>query len=233
MTSTRKSESARANGAKSRGPKTAEGRATSSRNALTHGFTSRSTIILECENHGEFQQILAEYRATYHPETPAEHALVEQMVAARWRIRRLWTIETALIDNEIARRQAQVNHEFTNPDPGIELALAFQSLTDDSRAISLISRYEARLSRMHDRAYATLRELQADRQNKKSPNEPTAVEKTNDVNPVTADQAAEPAAAASTQAQNGDSLERRERSVDAGHNDLRPAALLPQPKHPC
>ena len=188
MSSIRKSEAARTNGAKSRGPKTAAGLAKSSRNSLGHGFTSRSTIVLECENPAEFQQMLADYRSTYNPETAAEQDMVDQMVSARWRIRRLWTIETALLDAEIARRQARVKTEFTHIDGGVELALAFQSLADDSRALSLISRYEFRLSRMHDRAYAALRELQLARENKKMQNEPTAIEKVNDLNPLTAEQ---------------------------------------------
>ena len=186
-----RAEAARANGAKSRGPKTAAGRAKSSHNSLSHGFTSRSTIILEIEDPAEFQQILAEYRTTYLPETAAEKDLVDQMVAARWRMRRLWTIETALLDTEICRRQAQVKKEFTRTDSGVELALAFQSVADDSRALSLITRYESRLSRMHDRAYASLRELQRERESKKLQNEPTAVEES-DVKPLAAEQVAKP-----------------------------------------
>jgi hypothetical protein len=50
MTSELKSATSRANGAKSRGPVTAEGREKSSRNSLDHGFTSKKTMVLECEN---------------------------------------------------------------------------------------------------------------------------------------------------------------------------------------
>ena len=50
-----KSESARINGAKSRGPKTARGRAFSSQNAVTHGLTAR-TLVLTNEKLDEFQE---------------------------------------------------------------------------------------------------------------------------------------------------------------------------------
>jgi hypothetical protein len=192
MPSQRKSDSARANGAKSRGPTTPAGKENSSRNSLRHGFTSRSTIVLECENPEEFQEMLANYRATYSPMTPAEIDLVDQMVAARWRIRRIWVIETAMLDAEILRRKPEVQKQFAQFDGATELALAFRSLADDSRSLHLASRYESRLFRMHDRAYCALRDLQLRRgpapdpaiphppeapvppENIKFPNEPTA-----------------------------------------------------------
>ena len=48
-----KSETARANGAKSRGPVTPEGRAASSRNSLRHGFTAES-VVLPTESQEDF-----------------------------------------------------------------------------------------------------------------------------------------------------------------------------------
>src|SRR5713226_9534213 len=91
MPSQLKSDTARANGAKSRGPKSAETREKSSRNSFRHGFTSRHTILLECENPDEFQEMCDDFAATYHPATPAEQDLVDEMVAARWRIHRIRT----------------------------------------------------------------------------------------------------------------------------------------------
>src|SRR5258708_20487329 len=48
-------------------------------------------------------------------------------------------------------------------DPGYQLAFAFRRLVDESRAISLASRYESRLHRIHERTHYTLRELQQSR----------------------------------------------------------------------
>jgi len=79
------------------------------------------------------------------------------MVACRWRIERLRLIETALIDSEMDRELPEA--EITD-DPGYQLASAFRRLVDDSRAISLASRYESRLHRIHERSHRTLRELQ-------------------------------------------------------------------------
>ena len=157
MTSDLKSATSRANGAKSNGPKTAEGREKSSRNSLTHGFTSKKTIVLKCENEGEFQKMLGYYATTYQPCCPVQEDLVHEMVACRWRMERLRLIETALIDSEMDRELPEA--EITD-DPGYQLASAFRRLVDDSRALALASRYESRLHRIHERSHRTLRELQ-------------------------------------------------------------------------
>ena len=78
------------------------------------------------------------------------------MIAARWRTRRMWSIETNLLNVEILTHNPSVSEG----DPGIHLAMAFRKLADDSRSLALASRYEARLQRVYDRAYKTLRELQ-------------------------------------------------------------------------
>src|ERR1700676_4765418 len=142
MTSELKSATSRANGAKSNGPKTAEGREKSSQNALTHGFTSKKTIVLKCENEGEFQEMLGFYASTYQPGSPVERDLVHEMVACRWRMERLRMIETALLDSEMDREPPEAE---ATDDPGYRMAFAFRRLVDGSRAISLASRYESRL----------------------------------------------------------------------------------------
>jgi hypothetical protein len=160
MTSELKSATSRANGAKSHGPITAEGKEKSSLNALDHGFTSKKTIVLKCENEGEFRVMLGDYDAAYKPGSPVEKDLVDQMVACRWRMQRLRMIETALMDSEMERELPEAE---TTEDPGYQMAFAFRRLVDGSRAISLASRYESRLHRIHERSHHTLRELQQTR----------------------------------------------------------------------
>jgi hypothetical protein len=163
MTSELKSATSRANGAKSRGPKTPETRDKSSRNSLDHGFTAKKTIVLKCENEEEFQEMLRDYVATYEPGSPVEMALVNEMVAASWRMQRLRMIETALLDSEMERELPETEIQVTPEDPGYQIAFAFRRIVDESRAISLASRYESRLHRIHERSHRTLRELQQSR----------------------------------------------------------------------
>jgi hypothetical protein len=160
MPSQLKSDTARSNGAKSRGPKTASGLEKSSQNALKHGFASRNTVLLECEHADNFKKFIAEYAETYQPATPAEQNLVDEMIAARWRIQRIWMIETALFDDAMNREEPASENQPDTEAARVQLAHAFHFLADDSRALSLVSRYESRFHRIFHRAYQTLRELQ-------------------------------------------------------------------------
>ena len=65
MASELKSATSKANGAKSRGPKSPETRQKSSRNSVTHGFTAKNTVVLACENPDQFQYMLDYYADTY------------------------------------------------------------------------------------------------------------------------------------------------------------------------
>ena len=163
MTSKLKSETARINGAKSKGPKTPDGRAKSAKNSTKHGLTAVSTIVLDCESEDEFNELLAEFVAMHLPVGAIEQDAVEQMAVARLHVRRISTAMTAVIDVEMARRKPETEKEFPGADPGIHMGLAIKALSDDSRSLALFSRYKSREQRTCDRAYKTLRELQAAR----------------------------------------------------------------------
>jgi len=160
MPSELKSETSRINGAKSHGPSTEAGKAASSQNALKHGMTACNTYILQCESLTDFKEFLAEHIAIHLPASPPEKELVEQMAIARWRIRRFVSAETVLIDCEVLRNRDKVEKEFATTGCSVHVAMAIRSLADESRCLSLMSRYESRHQRVHDKAYAALRELQ-------------------------------------------------------------------------
>ena len=159
MPSDLQSETARANGAKSRGPKTPEGREKSSRNAIKHGFTSNSIMVLDSESPDRFHEILNDFYTTYQPAGAVEKDLVEEMVAARWRIRRMWSVETGLLNSEIHTQETKID----TPDSGVHLAAAFRTLADESHSLALNFRYASRLHRLYDSALKNLRELQQNR----------------------------------------------------------------------
>jgi len=166
------SESARINGAKSHGPKSAEGKKKSSRNALRHGCTAGHTILLACEDRGDFNRMRKDYDAMYKPVTLEEQNLVDEMFATAWRLRRATTIETALIDLEVVTEEPKLKARFDTVDGGILLASAFRSLADESRSLALVLRYEARLRRIHQQNYDMLLRLRQQRQSEPAPPEP-------------------------------------------------------------
>jgi hypothetical protein len=154
-----KSDTSRANGAKSHGPKSAETRAISSQNALRHGLTACHTTVLKCENRDEFENAIQHYFSTYHPADDEQEALVNEMISARWRIRRLRIVETQLINLEMIRNQAEIEKKYGQTDGCTQLTEAMSNLMEDVHSLALITRYESRLFRMHDRCYRILREL--------------------------------------------------------------------------
>ena len=161
MPSQRKSETARANGARSKGPATSEGRARSSRNAVRHGLSAKA-ILVPGESEAEFRQLLDDYVEQFQPATGVEMDLVETMAAARWRLRRLTAIEAHLLDNEICRREDDIAKQFNadNLDIHDRLAFVFQKLADYGQSLAIVIRYEGALNRTFYRAFKQLQKLQ-------------------------------------------------------------------------
>src|SRR5438093_1224976 len=141
MPSELKSATSRANGAKSRGPKTPETKERSSRNSLRHGIVARKTILLECEDPNQFQDMLNEYAETYQPGNAVEQDLVDEMLSSRWRSGRLSMIVTSLLDMQMNQQRLQTAPPATTrPDPARPIATAFKSLADESKALALALR---------------------------------------------------------------------------------------------
>src|SRR5882724_428663 len=175
MTTERQSESARINGAKSHGPKSAEGKKKSSRNSLQHGCTASHTLILACEDPKDFERMVEKYDTMYKPVTLEEQDLVAEMCSARWRIRRATGIETALIDCEMVTEEPKLKQKFATVDTGMVLSAAFRSLADESHSMDLLTRYESRLRRIHKQAHAMLLRLRQERQSEPAPPAPPPV----------------------------------------------------------
>ena len=146
-----RSEASRINGAKSRGPITEAGRQRSSLNALKHGLCSTAAL-LSNESEDLFNAHREGYIAHFAPTGTVQLDLVDQMVAASWRLRRSLAMETAAYEHEMDRR-APESEDFTED---IRLFTAIQSLTDNSRFSAHWSRYESRVHRMYHRAMDTL-----------------------------------------------------------------------------
>lgn len=153
MPSDRKAQASRKNGAKSRGPITPEGKRRSSQNRRRHGLLAK-TIVLAAEQPERFTRLLTSLCNEFEPQTPVEMALVETMAVARWRQMRIWSMEKANLEHEIRNRT-------DSADPATQAALAFRDLTDQSRSMELMNRYESRYDRQFTRALSRLCELRS------------------------------------------------------------------------
>jgi hypothetical protein len=172
MSSLLKSETARINGARSQGPKTPEGKARSSQNALRHGLTADYNV-LPTESLDDFQILLQAHVDRYRPADAVEMELVQTMAIARWRLRRIGIIESGMFENEIERSRVQLDMLCEHLHDDNRLAMAFRTLANEGKALTLLMRYESSLNRTYDRALKQLAELQS-QQVQNEPTEPAS-----------------------------------------------------------
>jgi hypothetical protein len=111
------------------------------------------TLLVEGESADRFHEMLTGMIEEFRPVTDSELCLVESMAAARWRQLRFLALDNVTLSGEILS-QPRVN---ATGSPVVRAAQALRSLTDNTRTVDAISRYEARLDRQYRRS---LRELE-------------------------------------------------------------------------
>jgi len=87
----------RRNAQKSTGPRTYEGKAAVSQNALRHGLTA-SCDIIRSESQAEFDLYRDQFLAELDPASPLESMLAERIVVLSWRLKRIGRIQNQAID---------------------------------------------------------------------------------------------------------------------------------------
>ena len=128
MRSERQSETSRINGAKSRGPKTPPNRAPSSMSAEDHAITDK-TLTLRNESEDLFKHMLGAYFDLFQPANQMELDIVCDIAAARWRLRRIWRYQTAMIDVEMDKQAPEFEKRYQTYDEDMRGAAAFSALT--------------------------------------------------------------------------------------------------------
>jgi hypothetical protein len=112
MATERQIQANQANAQKSTGPITPEGKRISSQNAgksnavmsaAAHGLLS-STVVLKGESVRRFNDLATALILQFQPRNSAETSLVQTMIAARWRLLRMWGIQSAGFQLEMARQ---------------------------------------------------------------------------------------------------------------------------------
>jgi tRNA G18 (ribose-2'-O)-methylase SpoU len=92
MATDKQKAASRANGALSRGPKTAEGKARSARSQISSGLFTQA-ILLKGESRERFEEIVEALRRTLKPTNPVDELLIGKMAIAHWRQVRLLIAE--------------------------------------------------------------------------------------------------------------------------------------------
>jgi hypothetical protein len=142
-----RAEASRRNGAKSRGPRTPEGKARSSKNALKHGLRAQKYVVLPQEDAAEFAQFQAELLEELAPVGVMQTVLARRIVIAAWRLARADRMEAEVLE---ARAWA-----------GASPGLALIRDGNGTRSIETLVRYRNAAMAEFTRALRTLQALQA------------------------------------------------------------------------
>ena len=149
----------RANATLSTGPRTAEGKAQSSINALKTALTGR-TVLLPSDDVAAYEQFAERFAREFQPVGIRESELVQSIADANWRLRRIPTLEFALY----ARGRTQFAEKFAaepaDAQPGMIELETYLVYEKQFRNLQL---QETRLRRQRDKDLADLRQAQQDR----------------------------------------------------------------------
>ncbi len=95
-------EASRRNGTRSRGPKTAAGKARSAGNASRHGLTSRTIVLVHEEDRAAYAALRADIMARHRPQGALESHWAKCLLDALWRQSRLDLLESRVLEGLIA-----------------------------------------------------------------------------------------------------------------------------------
>jgi hypothetical protein len=155
----------RANAQLSTGPKTSEGKAASSLNAVTTGLTGR-TVLLPSEDAASYEKHVREFFDEHQPVGPREAEFVQSIADASWRLARIPRLEMTIY----AHGRVQFADLFADQDaalrPGLIEMHTFLQYEKQLRNLHL---QEGRLRRQREKDRAELSQLQKNRLAKESP----------------------------------------------------------------
>jgi len=170
----------RLNAEKSTGPRTPEGKAVVSQNAVQHGLLAQQ-VVIKGEDPGEFDSFRDGMLEELAPEGAVEALLAERLVGLSWRLRRAERLQATVFDavyRENAEGPIWPPRELRvqpKPDDG-ELILGQVVMTDFARArvLDRLLVYERRIENSLYRTMAELRKHKKLRETDTPTREPTA-----------------------------------------------------------
>jgi hypothetical protein len=155
MTTEAKIAANRANAQLSTGPRTPEGQAVSSQNALRHHNLAKA-VLTRAECRRRFSEFVAGFHAEYQPSTATEVALVDALATARWKAMRMSNFEAVQIDRQF---DAQQDPAFETMDNDVRTGIAYGEAVNHDRTMAGIGRAETRLQHQFNSAFDRLSRL--------------------------------------------------------------------------
>lgn len=144
MSSFKAAEANRINAKKSTGPKSEEGKAVVSQNAVKHGLFSKH-VVIENESIEEFNVFKEKLLGDLKPDNSLEELFTEKIIIQAWRLRRAIQIESGLMGG------------FGGAEDVI------QSFVWNLEPLTLLTRYEASIEKSLSKSLYELQRLQTAR----------------------------------------------------------------------
>ena len=143
---------------KSTGPRTPEGKAIASMNAMRHGLTGR-VVVLPSEDMNACHAFCAELMQDLKPEGAIEKQYAQTFCDTQWRLNRIRSVEDSMLAlGLVSEAEVDPGH------PEIRAALInAQVFREQSKQFANLSLYEQRLNRALKESLRRLKELQAER----------------------------------------------------------------------
>ena len=152
----------RANAQLSTGPKSEEGKAASSKNAIKTALTGR-TVLLPGDDAERYEQHLMAYDKAYAPVGERECELVQSLADTTWRIDRIPGLEEALYVKGCNQFAAEVD----DLDPRARLTmLRMHTYLAYERQFRNLNIQEMRLHRLREKLIQEIKQLQKERDQK-------------------------------------------------------------------
>jgi hypothetical protein len=156
-------EASRRNGARSRGPKTPEGKARSARNALKHGLRAQKYVTLPEEDAAEFADLEAAMVEELAPEGALQTILARRVAVAAWRLARADRLEVELFaERHVANRSLGLALLGRRVGDGAPTPFRRPSDGNGTRSFETLLRYRGAAMAEFWRALRTLKALQAE-----------------------------------------------------------------------
>ena len=143
-----RAEASRKNGAKSRGPKSPEGKARAAQNALKHGMRAQKYVVLPQEDAAAFAALETAILAELAPEGVLQTLLARRVAVAAWRLARADRMEAEVLEFR--------SYEDANP------GLALIRDGNATRSFDTLMRYRSAAMAEFWRALRALKALQAE-----------------------------------------------------------------------